>query len=77
MVCKNGGIYGFLGPSWVLITYNICPLGIVGWVLQLLVVAWGIGGVLSCVFVSEWRVRIGGVLPCVFVSEWRVRGSSH
>ena len=20
MVCKNGGIYGFLGPSWVLIT---------------------------------------------------------
>ena len=25
MVCKNRGIYGFLGPSWVLITYIICP----------------------------------------------------
>ena len=25
MVCKRRGIYGFLGPSWVLITYNICP----------------------------------------------------
>ena len=25
MVCTNRGIYGFLGPSWVLITYNICP----------------------------------------------------
>ena len=25
MVCKNRCIYGFLGPSWVLITYNICP----------------------------------------------------
>ena len=26
MVCKNWSIYGFLGPSWVLITaYNICP----------------------------------------------------
>ena len=25
MVCKNRGIYGFLGLSWVLITYNICP----------------------------------------------------
>ena len=25
MVYKNRGIYGFLGPSWVLITYNICP----------------------------------------------------
>ena len=25
MVFKNWGIYGFLGPSWVLITYNICP----------------------------------------------------
>ena len=24
-MCKNRGIYGFLGPSWVLITYNICP----------------------------------------------------
>ena len=29
MVCKNWGIYGFLGPSWVLITaYNICAPGI-------------------------------------------------
>ena len=27
MVCENGGIYGFLRPSWVLITYNICPPG--------------------------------------------------
>ena len=25
MVHKNTDIYGFLGPSWVLITYNICP----------------------------------------------------
>ena len=26
MVCKNRAIYGFLGPSWVLITaYNIRP----------------------------------------------------
>ena len=25
MMCKIRGIYGFLGPSWVLITYNICP----------------------------------------------------
>ena len=25
MVCKSRGIYGFLGPSQVLITYNICP----------------------------------------------------
>ena len=25
MVCKNKDTYGFLGPSWVLITYNICP----------------------------------------------------
>ena len=25
MVRKNRGIYGFLGPSSVLITYNICP----------------------------------------------------
>ena len=37
MVFKNWGIYGFLGPSWVLITYNICPpvivfeLGYGGW----------------------------------------------
>ena len=22
---KKRGIYGVLGPSWVLITYNICP----------------------------------------------------
>ena len=29
MVRKNGGIYGFLRTSWVLITYNICPPGIV------------------------------------------------
>ena len=29
MVCKNRGICGFLGPSWVLITYNVCPPGIV------------------------------------------------
>ena len=28
MVCKNRGIYGFWGPSWVLITYNICPPGL-------------------------------------------------
>ena len=28
MVCKNGGIYGVLGASWVLITYNVCPPGI-------------------------------------------------
>ena len=27
MVCKNWGVYGFLGPSWVLITYIICPPG--------------------------------------------------
>ena len=25
MVRKNRGMYGFLGASWVLITYNICP----------------------------------------------------
>ena len=25
MVSKNTGKYGFLGTSWVLITYNICP----------------------------------------------------
>ena len=25
MVCKNRGIYGVLSPSWVLITYKICP----------------------------------------------------
>ena len=25
MVCKNRGVYGFFGPSWVLITYTICP----------------------------------------------------
>ena len=25
MVCKNRGIHGFMGPSWVLIIYNICP----------------------------------------------------
>ena len=24
-MCKNRGIYGFLGTSWVLTTYNICP----------------------------------------------------
>ena len=24
MGCKNRGIYGFLGTSWVLITYIIC-----------------------------------------------------
>ena len=29
-MCKNRGIYGFLGTSWVLITCNICPPGIVG-----------------------------------------------
>ena len=28
MVCKIWGIHGFLGPSWVLITCNICPPGI-------------------------------------------------
>ena len=22
MLCKNRGIYGFLGPSWVLITFS-------------------------------------------------------
>ena len=27
MVCKNRGIYDFLGLSRVLITYNICPPG--------------------------------------------------
>ena len=26
-MCKNRGIYGLLGPSWVLITYIICPPG--------------------------------------------------
>ena len=25
MVCNNRGIYWFLGTSWVLITYIICP----------------------------------------------------
>ena len=25
MVCKNRSIYGVLGISWALITYNICP----------------------------------------------------
>ena len=25
MVCKNRIIYGVVGLSWVLITYNICP----------------------------------------------------
>ena len=25
---KKGSIYGFWGPTWVLITYNICPPGI-------------------------------------------------
>lgn len=25
MVYKNRTIYGFLGPSWILITYNLCP----------------------------------------------------
>ena len=25
MLCKSRGVYRFLGPSWVLITYNICP----------------------------------------------------
>ena len=25
MVRKNRGMYGFLGISWVLIAYNICP----------------------------------------------------
>ena len=25
MVCKKRGMYGFLGTSWVLITYIICP----------------------------------------------------
>ena len=25
MVCRNRGIYGFLGACWVLITYIICP----------------------------------------------------
>ena len=25
MVRANRGIYGLLGTSWVLITYNICP----------------------------------------------------
>ena len=29
MVCKNRGMYGFLGTSWVLITYNTCPPGII------------------------------------------------
>ena len=29
MMCKNRGIYGFLGPSWVLIDYIICPRVIV------------------------------------------------
>ena len=28
-MCKNWGIYEVLGPSWVLITYNICPPAIV------------------------------------------------
>ena len=28
MVCKNRGIFGFLGTSWVLITYIICPSGL-------------------------------------------------
>ena len=28
MVCKNRGICGFLGTSWVLSTYNICPPGV-------------------------------------------------
>ena len=32
MVCKNRGICRFLGPSWVLITYIICPPVIVGMV---------------------------------------------
>ena len=27
MVCKNTSIYGFLGPWWVLTTYNVCPPG--------------------------------------------------
>ena len=26
MVCKNRGIYGFLGPSWVLITVAMAPV---------------------------------------------------
>ena len=30
MVCKNRGIYEFLGTSWVLITYIISPPVIVG-----------------------------------------------
>ena len=25
MVCKNGGVYGVLCPSLILITYNTCP----------------------------------------------------
>ena len=31
MVCKNKVIHGFSGPSWVLITYNICPPVIGDW----------------------------------------------
>ena len=29
MVCKNPGIYGFLGPSWVLISMPVAPVNTV------------------------------------------------
>ena len=57
IMCKNWGIYEVLGPSWVLITYNICPPAIVqsthrlGVVMDLALRRLGVE--------ERWRVRLG------------------